>query len=376
MTHAAVAHKISRTGNPGGKSHIETIMELLPQRNSYGLDFSSPWVKKVLDAYNQPHRYFHTLEHLVDICLGVKAQTWDNLQLSSELLLTALFHDVVWYPQSQNNEARSVEAFEYIMAQAGSPLPADAMDRIRQAIMSTTNQSAVSELSGTFHDLDCHVLIHGTPVDLLAYEFQIFREFQYLNVTDYRRGRSAFFKRFARRFPKCRNAMDFLVEYLERRRPRVGIYAGTFNPFHIGHFSILEKAEQMFDKVIVAVGINPQKHTGKDSSLAGALPFHEIIYFDTLMVDLIEKESELCDVTLVRGLRNGYDLDYEMNQLCFMQEMRPSTQSVYIPCDKNLEHISSSALKGISIFDVRGRDYMYYPHKYDYYKLTIEELFN
>ncbi|MBO4513064.1 MAG: adenylyltransferase/cytidyltransferase family protein, partial [Victivallales bacterium] len=163
--------------------------------------------------------------------------------------------------------------------------------------------------------------------------------------------------------------------YLERRRPRVGIYAGTFNPFHIGHFSILEKAEQMFDKVIVAVGINPQKHTGKDLNLAKTLPFHEVISFDTLMVDLIQKESVLSDVTLVRGLRNGYDLDYEMNQLCFMQEMWPATQSVYIPCDKNLEHISSSALKGLSIFDVRGRDYMYYPHKYDYYTKSIKELF-
>ena len=95
-------------------------------------------------------------------------------------------------------------------------------------------------------------------MDLLGYEFQIFREFQYLNMVEYRRGRSKFFSRFSRRFPDCRVNMQFLIEYLERRRTRVGVYAGTFNPFHIGHLSILEKAELMFDKVIVAVGINPK----------------------------------------------------------------------------------------------------------------------
>ena len=72
-------------------------------------------------------------------------------------------------------------------------------------------------------------------MDLLAYEFQIFRESQYLNMIDYRKGRSAFFQRFAKRYPQCRSTMNFLIEYLERRRPRVGIYAGTFSPFHIGH---------------------------------------------------------------------------------------------------------------------------------------------
>ena len=101
-----------------------------------------------------------------------------------------------------------------------------------------------------------------------------------------------------------------------------------------------------------------------------------MVYFDTLMVDLLDKESELSEVTLVRGLRNGYDLDYEMNQLCFMQEMRPDTHAVYIPCDKNLEHISSTALKGMSSFDVRGRDSIYYPDKYSYYRQSIEEMFS
>lgn len=105
------------------------------------------------------------------------------------------------------------------------------------------------------------------------------------------------------------------------------------------------------------------------------LPFHEVVFFDNLMVDLLDQESQFCDVTLVRGLRNGYDLDYEMSQQCFMQAMRPQTHSVYIPCDKSLEHISSSALRGLQLFDCRGREEMYFPHLYDYYGKSVQELF-
>lgn len=351
------------------------LLELLSANNFYRLDFSSAWVEKVIQAYQQPHRFFHTLEHLLSICENVCATNAPDKEMQARLLLTALFHDVVWYPQGNDSEDLSVEVFEYILDNYCVPLPDEARSAIRQAILATKYQENISELAARFHDYDCQVIIHGDMVDLLAYEFQIFREFQNLNMVEYRRGRSAFFNRFSKRFPQCRQTMQFLIEYLARRRHRVGIYAGTFKPFHIGHQSILEKAEQMFDKVIVAVGINPQKNIGWDQQIEKSLPFHEVVYFDTLMVDLIEQESAFADIILVRGLRNGYDLDYEMNQLCFMQEMRPETRAVYIPCDKQLGHISSSALSGLACFPVHGRDSIYYPDKYRYYRQPIPALF-
>ncbi len=354
---------------------IAKITDLFLADNYYGLDIASPWFGKVLAAYQQPHRYFHTLEHLLSVCQSINQATPDDAKLRGKLLLTALFHDVVWYPQGDDSEDQSVDVFDFICSHAQLPIPEQDRADIRQAILATKDQNACDELASRFHEYDCQVILHGNPVDLLGYEFQIFREYQYLNMVEYRRGRSAFFNRFSRRFPECRVNMDFLIEYLERRRPRVGVYAGTFSPFHIGHLSILEKAELMFDKVIVAVGINPQKQVDKDDRVRHDLPFHEVVSFKTLMVDFVEMESLFSDVTLVRGLRNGYDLDYEMNQLCFMQEMRPCIQAVYIPCDKHLEHVSSSALKSMATFEVKGRDSIYYPQKFKYSQQSIEELF-
>ncbi|MBO7742284.1 MAG: adenylyltransferase/cytidyltransferase family protein, partial [Victivallales bacterium] len=326
---------------------------------------------------------FHTLAHLRAICGMILENRENSAAKRAQLLLTALFHDVVWLPQRDDNEARSAEAFQMLLPEMGKAIPKSAAGAIRDTILATEGQRAVSQMAREFHAYDCHILLNGSPVDLLAYEFQIFREFQFLSLAEYRKGRSAFFRSFSRHFPKCRDNMRFLNEYLERRRPRIGIYAGTFNPFHIGHMSILKKAELMFDKIIIAVGINPAKNVHKPGSggdavvdqVKGLLPFHEVVFFDTLMIDLLNDLAPYADTTLVRGLRNGYDLDYEMNQQCFMQEMRPETQSVYIPCDKSLEHVSSSALRNLRIFDCHGKDAIYYPHDYDYFHWDLGRLF-
>ncbi|NMA42557.1 MAG: adenylyltransferase/cytidyltransferase family protein [Oligosphaeraceae bacterium] len=357
------------------QSLIKEVTAFIARNNIYGLDLESPWLSKVLAAYEQPHRHFHTLAHLGDICRLIEENVVDSAELRGKLMLTALFHDVVWVPQGDDSEDQSVAAFDFIIGHYNLPIPAAVRQEVSLAILSTKAQSSENELGNRFHEFDCHVILRGSPIDLLAYEFQIFREFQYLNMLDYRKGRREFFSRFSRRFPQCRDNMNFLIDYLERRRPRVGIYGGTFNPFHIGHLSILEKAEQMFDKVIVAVGINPAKQIKRDPHIEKDLPFHEVVYFDTLMVDFVAMESTFADVTLVRGLRNGYDLDYEMNQLCFMQQMMPGIRTVYLPCDKHLEHVSSSALNSLATFNVQGRDSIYYPKKFHYYNYSIEELF-
>jgi pantetheine-phosphate adenylyltransferase len=133
---------------------------------------------------------------------------------------------------------------------------------------------------------------------------------------------------------------------------KIGVYAGSFNPFHVGHADILHQALEVFDEVIVAIGNNPLKDNGKEP-----FPFNnpilktaKVAVFDGLLSDylkLLNDNNENIEVFLVRGLRNGEDLQYEQNQLQFIKGMYSSLKTVFFICDKNFEHISSSALRAL-----------------------------
>jgi len=141
----------------------------------------------------------------------------------------------------------------------------------------------------------------------------------------------------------------------------IGIYAGSFNPFHKGHYNILCKAEQIFDKVIIVKGVNPDKSTSTyDIHSIETLKNRFILEYEGLLTDVIKHAKETADnVTLIRGLRNSVDLQYEMNQYRYLQDLMPDIQMVSIFCDKEFEHISSSGIRTLSKYgSEKVQDYL------------------
>jgi len=150
-----------------------------------------------------------------------------------------------------------------------------------------------------------------------------------------------------------------LVYQLIINMKTLAIYAGSFNPFHIGHLNIVEKAEEIFGKgnVLIAIGVNPSKtNIGDLGAISRAEELSKTLnrkvetYFTLLHEFIVEKEKEGYNVVLVRGLRNGDDLSYENNQLSFIKDFKPDLKSIFIMCDKNFEHISSSAIRTLESF--------------------------
>lgn len=139
----------------------------------------------------------------------------------------------------------------------------------------------------------------------------------------------------------------------------IAIYTGSFNPFHRGHAEIAIKALEMFDEVIVAIGINPDKYTEIDAmrfeqvqkALAGS--GIKVESYDTLITEFIQNKEKHSEdrIVLVRGLRSGKDFDYEIEQIRYMEDVMPHIKVVMIPCSRFTTHISSSIIRTIQKFD-------------------------
>src|SRR5438105_3900949 len=94
----------------------------------------------------------------------------------------------------------------------------------------------------------------------------------------------------------------------------IAIYPGSFNPWHQGHEDILNKALKIFDKIIVLQGHNPAKLEVKNKDFLLEIEKYkdrvEGGFFKGLLVDAIK---DFNFNAIIRGLRNGHDLQYEMN---------------------------------------------------------------
>jgi len=137
---------------------------------------------------------------------------------------------------------------------------------------------------------------------------------------------------------------------------KIGIYAGSFNPFHLGHYDILIQAEQVFDKVILAVGENPEKSYQQRTELPDSVKNSSVVIkYNGLLTEMMaelnkqDKYNSL-PLTLIRGLRNGHDLEYEQNQIAFMKGLMPSLKVIFFICDPKYQHVSSSALRALRKF--------------------------
>ncbi|MBR2220989.1 MAG: pantetheine-phosphate adenylyltransferase [Clostridia bacterium] len=117
---------------------------------------------------------------------------------------------------------------------------------------------------------------------------------------------------------------------------KVGFYAGSFDPFTIGHLHIVKVASKIFDKVVIGIGINSQKTRRFDKmkmkdAIAKLLKAEnlencEVITFDNLMADVA---SEYNADFLIRGIRNGIDYDFEEN-LALMNEEISGIDTIYV----------------------------------------------
>lgn len=295
----------------------------------------------VLSRYLEPHRFYHTLEHLDDIWQQLESQGYGN---NDVLLLATIFHDIIYDPQSGTNEEDSTQYFNGVFTGDNA-----LKSLVTDIILDTKLHKPGSALSEVFSAADLNIL--KLPFEkLLIYEQQIFKEFQFVDHKIYREKRVGVLKNLRQGVDNP--ALDYLISYVENYKPRIAVYPGSFNPFHKGHYNILQKAERIFDKVIVARGVNPDKDKAT-YELPEALRYRQIETYEGLLTEFIDSLGY--NVTIIRGLRNGSDLQYELNQYRYLQELGGKNISVTaIFCDMEFEHISSTGIRQLEKYGKAG----------------------
>ena len=128
------------------------------------------------------------------------------------------------------------------------------------------------------------------------------------------------------------------------------VFAGTFDPPTLGHKDIVLKCLELFDEVIVAILINPNKRPlfSEEARLAmlrkvfAAYKNVRVLAYDGLTVDLLKGENAKF---YVRGIRNGTDYDYEAQLNYINMDMYKEMITVFLPTRQEFLHISSSLVK-------------------------------
>ena len=141
---------------------------------------------------------------------------------------------------------------------------------------------------------------------------------------------------------------------------RKGIFTGTFDPFTIGHASIVERALPLFDALIIGVAESKLKHTSRPAAdrvaairqLYAKEPKIQVTAYSDLTIDLAHRMGAQF---LVRGIRSVKDFEYERQQADVNRRIG-GIETVLLFAEPGLDSISSSLVRELEFFgkDVSG----------------------
>ncbi|WP_296100118.1 pantetheine-phosphate adenylyltransferase [uncultured Agrobacterium sp.] len=138
----------------------------------------------------------------------------------------------------------------------------------------------------------------------------------------------------------------------------IAFYPGSFDPMTNGHLDVLIQSLNVASNVIVAIGVHPGKvpmfgfeeradliRQSLNDVLPDAMDRLRVVSFDNLVVDAARSHGA---TLLVRGLRDGTDLDYEMQMAGMNRQMAPDIQTVFLPAGTASRPITATLVRQIA----------------------------
>lgn len=136
---------------------------------------------------------------------------------------------------------------------------------------------------------------------------------------------------------------------------RTALFAGSFDPFTIGHDNIARRALEMFDRIVIAVSINPQKHCMLSAEERVAAI--KRLYADEPRISVVENDGMTADIARkvgarfnVRGVRSTTDFEYEKTQAEY-NKLLGGLETVLLYSPPELSAVSSTAYRTLVRFN-------------------------
>lgn len=137
------------------------------------------------------------------------------------------------------------------------------------------------------------------------------------------------------------------------------LYPGSFDPITYGHLDILERATHLFDQVIATIAVNKRKEAVFSGDEREALLNQcledkdwsskvEVEQFTGLLVNFAKKKNAQ---TLVRGVRQISDFEYEFRMALTNRRLAPEIDTVFLMPNEQLTFISASLVKEVAHWD-------------------------
>jgi len=136
---------------------------------------------------------------------------------------------------------------------------------------------------------------------------------------------------------------------------KIAIYPGTFDPLTFGHIDILERASNLFDKIILAIADNSKKSPlfnadervcmAKDELKRIDIKNVEVISFKNLLVDFARSQNAKI---IIRGIRAVSDFEYEFQMAYINKKLFPDLETIFLPASEKSHFISATLVKEVS----------------------------
>jgi pantetheine-phosphate adenylyltransferase len=137
------------------------------------------------------------------------------------------------------------------------------------------------------------------------------------------------------------------------RQKRVGIYAGSFDPPTVGHVWMVQESAKLFDELVVALGINPDKRSTFSveerlemlrQCTAQLANVRIAMFTNEFLIDFAFKERA---AFIVRGIRSETDYEYERVMRNINGDLNPEITTVFLMPPRDIAEVSSSMVRGL-----------------------------